>query len=256
MTEEAKPIALSGTRASRRALTPMDMLNRAVEQGANMDVLEKLMALQERWEASQARKAFDAAISAAKAEIPILLKNKLVDFVGQTGKRTTYKHETLDQVIDTIQPVLSRHGLDQRFRTESAPGFLTVICRISHRDGHSEENSLTAPVDTSGNKNPIQAIGSAQTYLQRYTLKSALGLAAAEDEDGKVAGERQTITEEQTRDLQDRLEAVKANLSAFCDYVGVLTIADIPAEKYEAVERAVRVKEKQAKAKQETADAS
>ena len=42
-----------------RALTPLDMLNQAVERGAGLDVLEKLMTLQERWESNNARKAFE-----------------------------------------------------------------------------------------------------------------------------------------------------------------------------------------------------
>jgi hypothetical protein len=45
-------------------LTPMMMLDSAIKQGADIDVLQKLMDLQERWEKTQARKAFDEAISA------------------------------------------------------------------------------------------------------------------------------------------------------------------------------------------------
>ena len=49
-----------------------------------------------------------------------------------------------------------------------------MTCVVSHRLGHSEENTLTAGRDESGNKNNIQAVGSTITYLQRYTLKAAL----------------------------------------------------------------------------------
>ena len=56
-------------------MTPMDMLARAVQSGADLDMIEKLMNLQERWEASNARKAFDEAVAAAKADIPVILKN-------------------------------------------------------------------------------------------------------------------------------------------------------------------------------------
>jgi hypothetical protein len=51
-------------------MTPMDMLARAVQSGADLDMIEKLMNLQERWEGSNARKAFDAAIASAKAKDP------------------------------------------------------------------------------------------------------------------------------------------------------------------------------------------
>ena len=56
------------------AITPMQMLTQAVERGASVELMEKLMALHERWEANQARKAFDGAMAAAKAEIPVIAK--------------------------------------------------------------------------------------------------------------------------------------------------------------------------------------
>jgi hypothetical protein len=80
---------------------------------------------------------------------------------------------------------------------------VTVSCIISHRAGHSEENSLSARHDTSGNKNPIQALGSAVTYLQRYTLKAAVGVAAAADDDGQTA-----TPEQQHRTDPEKIMAV------------------------------------------------
>src|SRR5690606_38108613 len=55
-------------------VTPSDMLMMAVQKGADMAQLEKLMELQERWQANQARKAFDEAIAAAKAKIKPIVK--------------------------------------------------------------------------------------------------------------------------------------------------------------------------------------
>jgi hypothetical protein len=59
-----------------------------------------------------------------------------------------------------------------------------VTCILTHEKGHSEETSLQGPPDTSGSKNSIQAVGSSVTYLCRYTLLAACGLAASEDTDG------------------------------------------------------------------------
>jgi hypothetical protein len=87
-----------------------------------------------------------------------------------------------------------------------------VTCIIAHSAGYSEENSLSAPFDPSGNKNPLQAIGSAQTYLQRYTLKAALGLAAAKDDDAhsvqsNTADETgEILSPNQVEDLQTALD--------------------------------------------------
>ena len=167
-----------------RAVTPMELLSVAVSQGADIDKLEKLMALQERWEANEARKAFDAAISAARSEIKPIVKNAEVDFKNKEGKRTNYKYETLDGIAKSIDPILSKHGLSYRFRSAQEGALLRVTCIIAHSGGHSEETTLScAPVAMEGKKNSYQSIGEGATYLQRYTLKLGLGLSAAKDTD-------------------------------------------------------------------------
>lgn len=214
-------------------MTPMDMLDRAIASGASMDLLEKLMALQERWEKNNARKAFDAAIAAAKAEIPVIVKNRLVDFVSKTGIRTTYRHEDLAEIARSVDPILAKHGLAYRYRTTSTPNEpVTVTCIVSHRDGHFEENTLSAGRDDSGNKNSIQAVGSTITFLQRYTLKAALGLAASNDDDGKAAGDGATITDEQAETIQKLIVEAKANVELFLKYMNAESVADIPATQF------------------------
>jgi hypothetical protein len=174
------------------APTPMQLLDQAISKGANVETLERLLALQERWEKNQARKAFDAAIASAKADIPVIFKDQEVDFTSTKG-RTHYQYEDLPGIARVIDPVLAKHGLNYRFRTTNNASSVTVTCVLSHRDGHSEENSLSAGFDLSGNKNPIQAIGSTVTYLQRYTVKAALGLSASADDDATSLNKKRKI---------------------------------------------------------------
>lgn len=214
------------------AVTPMDMLNRAVTSGASLEMVEKLMSLQERWEAGQARKAFDNAMAAAKAEIPNITKNREVDFTSPKG-RTNYRYEDLGEIARVVSPILARHGLSYRYRTTSNVNEpVTVTCIVSHRDGHFEENTLCAGRDESGNKNSIQAIGSTSTYLQRMTLKAALGLAVSNDDDGKKAEAADAITLEQVEELVALADEVGADKEAFCRYFKVGGFADIPVKDF------------------------
>lgn len=216
----------------RVVVTPMEMLERAIAQDANIDILTKLMELQQRWDANQARKAFDAALASAKAEIPVILKNRTVDFTSQKG-RTNYRHEDLAEIARTIDPILARHGLSYRFRTKTEGGTATVTCIVSHRDGHSEENTLSAGHDNSGNKNSIQAVGSAITYLQRYTLKASLGLSASDDDDGKTTEpEVKVISHEQAEEIRDLIGKTSSNIDVFLKALKVESVADIPAKEY------------------------
>jgi hypothetical protein len=122
-----------------------DPLMRLIERAVmtpDFDVLklQSLFEIKERWEANQARKAFEVAITEAKAELPAITRNKAVSFGKDKG--TAYRHETLDHIVETIQPVLEKHGLSFRYRSDFQDGKVIVTCRIAHRDGYSEETSL------------------------------------------------------------------------------------------------------------------
>lgn len=215
------------------ALTPMDMLNMAVSSGASIETLTKLMDLQERWEGNQARKAFDEAMAGAKSEIPVILKNRKVDFTSQKG-RTNYRHEDLAEIARTVDPILAKYGLSYRFRTHTEVGSVTVTCIVSHRDGYSEENSLSAGHDQSGNKNNIQAVGSTITYLQRYTLKASLGIAASDDNDAKDAGSSYAaaIDEKAVNIILALIDETNSDIERFCRHMNVEAVTQITTAQY------------------------
>ncbi len=251
-------VADTGTRGElveRRgavAMTPMDMVNQAVANGASIDVLTKLMDLHERWEAGQARKAFDEAIGAAKADMPTITKNKQVGFESaRGGSKTSYRHETLDEIARVVTPVLAQHGLSYRFRVTSEPNQpVRVTCIVSHQGGHSEETTLSGGADNSGNKNSLQAIGSAITYLQRYSLKAALGLAASDDDDGMAASPRSSVDEdgdevispEQASQLRTLADEVGADVRRFCAYLRTPSLAQLPVGQFDRAVKALEAK--------------
>lgn len=227
-TNEVTPLAPVNT-----ALTPMEMLDRAVSSGAGIDVIAKLMDLQERWDKNQHRKAFDAAIADAKAELGPIIKNRQ----GHNSKR----YADFAAIARTVDPIISKHGLSYRFRT-TQDDRIHVTCVLSHRDGHSEDNTIAGPADTTGNKNAIQAIGSTLTYLQRYSLMQALGLAASEDDDGRTAEEGGPLSDEQAEKIQALIVEVAADIPRFCKYMGVARIDEINAKDFNKAIQALEAK--------------
>jgi len=194
--------------------SPAVLLHMAVQQGADLDRLERLMALQERWEANEARKAFHTAMAAFHAEPITIGKDKHVDYTSKSGIRTQYDHATLGNIVKVVVPRLGMHDLSHSWepaRTEG--GRVTVTCRVTHKAGHTESVTLDAPLDDSGGKNNIQALGSAITYLQRYTLIAILGLATEDqDDDGAAAGMNVAIASEKILDgLLSKLDAAKTD---------------------------------------------
>jgi hypothetical protein len=158
---------------------PADLLRMAVEQGADLDRLERLMALQTQWEAGEAKKKFSVAFAAFKAEAVKIIKNKLITDGPLKGK----KHAELSDAVNAATPALSRHGLSTAWRlTKDDKDWMEITCILSHEGGHSESVSMGGPPDTGPGRNAMQARGSTKSYLERYTLTAILGLAAQDDD--------------------------------------------------------------------------
>lgn len=208
-------------------VTPMRMLQVAMERGADLDKMQQLMDLQERWEASEARKAFVAAMTVFKANPPDIIKTKLVSYGN-----TSYKHATLADVCAAAIQGLAQHGISHRWDVEQADK-ITVTCVLTHELGHSERVSMTAPADTSGQKNPIQAIASAVSYLQRYTLLSITGLAARDQDDDGQGADMATITAQQAADLTALAEEVGLNIDKLLAWLKVERVEDLAAVHYQ-----------------------
>ena len=162
--------------------TPMEMLARALQMQSSPEVLEKLLALQERWERNENRKAFDQAMIKAAAEFEPVVKRNRASY--GTGK-ANYEYEDLAMIEQAVKPALNKYGIFYRHRPKVEANVIIVTCVLYGHGYRDEDCSLPAPADSSGSKNPVQAIGSTVTYLQRYTLRMALGLAPIKDDDAE-----------------------------------------------------------------------
>jgi hypothetical protein len=185
------------------------------------------MELQKEWKAERAREAFHHAMNAFRAESIDIVKRKAVSF-----NTTNYKHATLADTVEATVPFLSKHGLSHRWETKQENGAITVACVVTHELGHSAQTSLTAPPDTSGAKNGIQAIGSTVSYLQRYTFMSITGLAAKDQDDDGRRSTVDAVTEEQAANLDALLTEVDANREKFLAYFKAESIERIAARDY------------------------
>lgn len=215
--------------SSLSAITPMRLLEIATQQGADVEKLGKLMELQLAWEANEARKAFVAALNAFKANPPSISKNKDVLHNGVFK----YRHATLDNVSGIIGAGLAAVGISHRWETEQREcGVIKVTCILTHSQGHSERVPLEATPDTSGSKNDIQAVGSTVTYLQRYTLLAATGMAV-KDQDDDGAGGRKEMAESMKADWHAAIEDLETLEAADALWKRVVTsctaIGDVAA---------------------------
>lgn len=204
--------------------TPTRLIELAISQNADVDKLEKLMELQMRWSANEARKKFFEALTEFQFEMPVVSKNKKVDFTSKQGFKVKYEYATLDQIIKEAKPVLHKHGLSYRWEFSEDNIKIICTCILTHSSGHSETTTMSAVADATGVKNDIQSRGSSMTYMQRYTLIGALGLSTAQDDTDAVAVEpsqpkqdKRIIKEPVPTNTYDK-SAIQKQIDDFKDY--------------------------------------
>jgi hypothetical protein len=224
--------------------SPSTLIELAINQGVDLDKIEKMLVLQERWEKNEAKKAYIRAMTAFKANPPEIEKDVRVQYDTSKGK-TDYKHASLANVTKKINSALSEHGLSAAWSTTQQNGSVAVTCTITHEQGHSESTSLTASPDASGSKNAIQAIGSTISYLERYTILALTGLATFDmDDDGNAAasGPVEYINDQQYGSIIDMMNEAEADEGKFLQYLKIESIEKMPLNKFNMAVKALEAK--------------
>jgi hypothetical protein len=237
---------LTAVNLPARTVTPMDLIEKALALDTPIEKLEQLFALQVKWEENEAKKAFHEAMAAFKTESIDILKNKRVYYKPEGKAATEYNHAELGQIVNTVVPLLAKHGLSNGWELSQPEGKVKVTCTITHKMGFCKSTALESPPDTSGGKNSIQAISSAVSYLERYTFLAVTGLSSRDqDDDGrgfgkdKKADEVPRITEQQYFDFLALVADVKgekqdAYIQKFNTYHKIGNPAELPAAKFAA----------------------
>lgn len=143
--------------------------------------LERLIEMQERILRHNARSEYYAAFAEMQGKLPT---------VEERGESNNGKYALHEDIVEAVRPVLKEFGFILTHRTNFPDaGTVRVVGILAHKGGHFEETEFLSKADTSGNKNAIQALGSAQAYGQRYTSRALLNLASrASDDDGHATG--------------------------------------------------------------------
>ena len=216
------------------------LIELAIQSNADVDRLDKLLELKERYDREEARKAYTAAMAAFKAEAPVISKDRKISFDHKDGGgKTEYWHATLGNIVNLAVPVMARHGLSHNWDMERDGDRIKVRCVVTHSSGHREKTDWwPGPLDNSGKKNPIQQAASTVTYLERYTFLMITGLAVEEQDDDGAHGADDTkpelITDEQALSIHSKITDNDLDMDIFmgwlkrsqkCDSIEAIPVA-------------------------------
>lgn len=201
----------------------------ALNPNVDIDKMERLLAMQERVLERNAKAAFTSALAEMQPLLPVIdERGKISTDKGKTVQSTYAKWEDIN---DAIRPLLAAHGFALSFRVNRTDAIVAVTGVLSHREGHSEETTIDLSVDSSGNKNGVQAVGSSISYGKRYAAISLLNITSRapqdRDDDGKAAGDN-LINEHEVAELVALMEDVGADRDRFLNFLRIDTLAHLP----------------------------
>lgn len=220
-----------------QAVTPMQMLQIAVQQGQGLEQIRELMQLEREWKADKAREAFYAALADFKQAPLHITKDK-------ENKQYGSRYTSIGNLVNTANEAMAPFGLNARWAIDQSNG-ISVTCILSHTLGHSEQVTMSGPPDASGSKNPLQQIKSTVTYLKISTFEAVTGIVSTEgnlDDDGNGSGD--TITAEQAAVLETLVKDVGANRAAFLKMCKVASFEELPADKLQGAMERLEAKRK------------
>ena len=150
--------------------SPAEMIRMAISGGADLDKLEKLLALQERFEANEARKIFAKDFAVAQANILPVVKKKY-------NQQTKSKYSDLSDVIETTQPIYTKEGFSVTFDEGDSPlpEHARILADVIHHAGHTRSYHYDVPFDGKGiqgnaNMTKIHGKASSTSYGRRYLM--------------------------------------------------------------------------------------
>lgn len=194
-----------------------------------VQVMEKLLDLQERVEKRNAEKEFAVAFAKFQSLCPSIPKTASTKDTRSSGTTFGFTYAPLEGIAGVVDPILAELGFSYSWDwVEAKENHIGQVCVLTHMAGHSRSATTIVPIDTGQSCNKTQKVGSASTYAKRYSLIQVLGLTTCEeDTDGAVI---EPITEEQAANIESLLTEVKGNRAGFLKYMGVEKIGEILAQ--------------------------
>jgi hypothetical protein len=203
----------------------------ALDPRADVEKLEHTIAMYERLKAKEAELAFNAAKGRLLKKLAgvKIVKNKPVlseieKGKPQKGNHAAFRYATLEEIDKHLRPLLAEENMDLSYSDEPREdGGIVIRGRLRHLPGgHYEDSFMPAPLDTTGGKSNVQAVGSTNSYLRRYVACNIFNIVVVGDDDD---GTGATIDEAQAKTILELIKKAKVG-PKFLKYMKAQSVSE------------------------------
>lgn len=219
----------------------IDKLASSPDALSKIEIMERLLAMQERVVTEQRRTAFMESMSRLQATLPQIEKHGRIEVKGVLRS----KFARIEDIDVQIRPLLAEEGFSFSFDEVQTDGkVFKLSCTMSHRNGHSETKYITLPLDASDYRSAVQSRGSTQSYGRRQLIKMHLNLIE-KDEDNDGQGASDTVMPAQVAEIRTLLKESGSDEAKFLELIAYVSrVEDIPAKDFKRVKNALETKKR------------
>lgn len=169
----------------------MSMISLAIEKGAGIETIERLVALQEKLLDRQAEIQFNEALNRVQSEISRVAPDL-------ENKQTNSKYASYAAIDRVIRPIYAKEGFSISFTEEDCPKaeHVRIVAFVS-KGAYTRQYRKDMPADGKGAKGgdvmtKTHAAAAADSYAKRYLVKDIFNVAIGQDDDdGNLMPENQ-----------------------------------------------------------------
>lgn len=213
----------------------------ALNPDIDVEKMERLLAMQERIMAQNAKTAFNEAMRVTQAEMPKIKRTK-------DNAQTNSKYADLEHITDKAVPIYTKNGFSVSYGTADCPipGHARITALCAHTGGFERTYQADVPLDMTGpkgnqNKTATHGFGSTMSYGRRYMICLIFNITLTnEDQDGNQPSD--LISEKQAADLNAKISEVGANKEQFLKFLKVERLSDLSVKRFNAAVQALNDK--------------
>jgi hypothetical protein len=234
--------------------SPAELIAAAVSKGTDLEKLEMLLSLQERWEKNEARKVFASSFALVQRDITLVAKTAV-------NEQTRSKNAKLEDIIESVKPIYTKEGFSVIFYEEDTiiPDHIRICVDILHRSGHKEKYHYNMPLDGVGirgnaNMTKIHGKASSISYGRRYLMCMVWNIPTGDDDDGVAASKiEQPVTEEEIQTVRDWIISSKSVEGKLLKHLGITKLEDMTKKDYNKAIVALKTRKEQNDKKEKNA---
>jgi hypothetical protein len=213
------------------------------DPSVDVEKFQRLLVMKREMEAHDAEMAFLQAKARVKKQLVnvkfVKTRTVLYDVDKndkKKGQAEAFRYCPLEDIDKILAPLMAAEDLDLTYTTRPRAGDgggAVIVGKLWHIQGHWEESEMPLPLDTTGGKSNIQAMGSTNHYGRRYVACNIWNIVVIGDDDDGTGG---AIDEIQAKAIKDLLRETKSDLVGFLKYINPKSppksVEEIPYRSY------------------------